>query len=104
VSQKELAIGCCESESASISHDSVAMCLRYGEIFNRTLHLPDFFCMLRMAVARSFSCGDVILCVLPVLWMTSYLHNAHKPRQLNVATQLMEAQPTCSLGRGKNGM
>jgi len=43
VSQKELAIGCCESESASISHDSVAMCLRYGEIFNRTLHLPDFF-------------------------------------------------------------
>jgi len=23
---------------------------------------------------------------------------AHKPRQLNVAVQLMEAQPTCSLG------
>jgi len=25
---------------------------------------------------------------------------AHKPRQLNVAAQLMEAQPTCSLGLG----
>ena len=25
---------------------------------------------------------------------------AHKPRQLNVATQLMEAQPTCSLELG----
>ena len=25
---------------------------------------------------------------------------AHEPRQLNVAAQLMEAQPTCSLGRG----
>jgi len=25
---------------------------------------------------------------------------AHKPRQLNVAAQLMDAQPTCSLGLG----
>jgi len=25
---------------------------------------------------------------------------AHKPRQLNVAAQLIEAQPTCSLGLG----
>ena len=25
---------------------------------------------------------------------------AHEPRQLNVAAQLMEAQPTCSLGLG----
>jgi len=25
---------------------------------------------------------------------------AYKPRQLNVATQLIEAQPTCSLGLG----
>ena len=25
---------------------------------------------------------------------------AHKPRQLNVAAQMMEAQPTCSLGLG----
>ena len=26
----------------------------------------------------------------------------HKPRQLNVAAQLMEAQPTCSLGLSNN--
>jgi len=32
--------------------------------------------------------GDVIL--------------AHKPRQQNVTAQLMEAQPTCSLGLGYN--
>ena len=50
-----------------------------------------FLCMLPMAVVRSSSGGigfidDVIL--------------AHKPRQLNVAAQLIEAQPTCSLGLG----
>jgi len=54
-------------------------------IFGNTLPIiDDFLCMLPKAVARSSS--DVIL--------------AHKPRQLNVAAQLMEAQPTCSLGLG----
>jgi len=54
--------------------------------------LPIFVCMLPMAVARSSSGGVAIRYVPPVLWMTYYLHN--------VAAQLMEAQPTCSLGLG----
>jgi len=34
---------------------------------------PNFLCMLHMTVARSFSGGEVIRYVLPVLWITSYL-------------------------------
>jgi len=49
-----------------------------------------FLCILPMA-------GVAIRYVLPVLCMTSL---ADKPRQLNVAAQLMEAQSTCSLGLG----
>ena len=56
-----------------------------------------FLCILPMAVARSSSGGVAIRYVLPVLCMTSL---ADKPRQLNVAAQLMEAQSTCSLGLG----
>jgi len=59
--------------------------------------LPDCLCILPMAVARSSSGGVAICYVLPVLCMTSL---ADKPRQLNVAAQLMEAQSTCSLGLG----
>jgi len=59
-----------------------------------------FLCVLPMAGAR-FSCGGVVIrYVVPVLWMTSYLCNVHKSRQLTVAAQLMEAQPPCSLGLG----
>ena len=50
--------------------------------------------MLPMPVARSFFGGVGICCVLPVLWMTSYL------RSTWVAAQLMETQPTYSLGLG----
>ena len=37
--------------------------------------LPNFLCILHMAVAQSSSGGIVIRYVLPVLCMTSYLHN-----------------------------
>ena len=44
--------------------------------------LPTFFCLLHVAVARSSSGGVVIRCVLPVLWMTSYLLDvAAQPRR-----------------------
>jgi len=35
---------------------------------------PNFLCMLPVAVARSCSGAFTIRYVLPVLWMTSYLH------------------------------
>jgi len=36
---------------------------------------PIFMCMLAVGVARSFSVGVAIRYILPVLWMTSFLHN-----------------------------
>jgi len=59
--------------------------------------LPYFVRVTAMAVARS-SGGVAIRYVLPVLTYDVIL--ARKPRQLNVAALLMEAQPTCSLGLG----
>jgi len=36
--------------------------------------------MLPLAVARSSSDHNAISCVLPVLWMTSFLHNGYLAR------------------------
>jgi len=38
------------------------------------LSSPNFFCLLPVPVAQSSSGGVVILCIFPVLWMTSYLY------------------------------
>ena len=39
---------------------------------------PNFWSMLLLTVAQSSSGGVIIHYVLPVLWMTSYLHNVQK--------------------------
>ena len=57
---------------------SVCACLSASispEIHVRSL--PNFCCMLPTAVARSSSGSVTISYVLPVLWMTSYLHISH---------------------------
>jgi len=41
---------------------------------NHMAELDQFLCTLPMAVARSFSGGVAIRCVLPVLLMTSHFH------------------------------
>ena len=54
---------------------SVCVCL--SAIISSELHVrssPNFLCMLPMAVARSSSSDAAMRYVLPVLWMTSYLH------------------------------
>ena len=52
-----------------------------------------------MAVALSSSGGVAMRYVLLVLWVMFYgFMDARKPRQLNVAAQLIEAQPTRSFG------
>ena len=51
-------------------------------------YLPDFFVHATFVVAESSSGGVTIR------------HTCAEPRQLNVAAQLIEAQPTCSLGCG----
>jgi len=50
-----------------------------------------------MAVARFFLAARDTFCTSGL--MDDVIH-AYKPRQLNVAAQLIEAQPTCSLGLG----
>ena len=68
-------------------------------VWKYTSDFYQFLCMLPMAMARSSSGGVAISYVLPVLSMTSYLRISQLT-QLNVAAQLMEAEPTCSLGLG----
>ena len=55
----------------------VCVCLSVRHhIFGTVRSLPNFLCLLRMALARSSSgsAGSaVICCVLPVLWIMSYL-------------------------------
>ena len=63
------------------------------EVHGRSLSDNMFLCMLSIVVGRSSSGGVVIRYVLPVFMDDVIL--AHKPRQLNVAAQLMEAQPIC---------
>jgi len=72
---------------------------RQAYLRNYTSDFYKFLCMLPMAMARSSSGGVAISYVLPVLSMTSYLRISQLT-QLNVAAQLMEAEPTCSLGLG----
>jgi len=76
----------CVCPSASIS----------PEIHVRSL--PNCLYMLPMAMARSSS-GGVAICLCTSGFIDDVIL-AHKPRQLNVAAQPMEAQPTCSLGLG----
>jgi len=56
---------------------------------------PTFLCILPIEVARSCSGGVVIRCVLPVLWMTSYLLTSQF-----AIRRWAEAQCTRSLGLG----
>ena len=55
-------------------------------------------------VRVTYGCGSVLLWrPCDTLYTSGFMDDvvlAHKPRQLSVATQLMEAQPTCSLGLG----
>jgi len=57
-------------------------------------------------VRVTYGCGSVLLwrrC--DTLWTSGFTDDvilADKPRQVNVAAQLMEAQPTCNLGLGYN--
>jgi len=58
---------------------SVSVCLSVclSAIISSELHVRSsrmFLRMLSTAVARSFSGGVLVRCVLPGLWMTSYLH------------------------------
>ena len=56
----------------------------------------NFLCVLPMAVARSSSGGVVMRYVLPVLWVTSYLHIrllAARRRHQADAARLTRTQP-----------
>jgi len=58
--------------------------------------------MLPMVVARASS-SSVAISYVDKLCTSGFMDDVileYKPRQLNVAAQLMEAQPTCSLGLG----
>jgi len=60
-------------------------------IFGTTRSIFSNFCaFVTMAVTPSSSGGVVICYVFPVLWMTSYLHNAHELRLLEVAAMLRQ--------------
>jgi len=68
---------------------------------NKTSDLHEFFLrMLPMAVARFPYGGVVIRRVLPVLWMTSYLHISQS--LLDVAAQLRRSSHA-ALGLAING-
>ena len=60
-------------ERSIVMSVSVCVCLSVRDhIFGTTRPIfTNFLCVLPMAVARSCSGGVVIICVLPVLWMTS---------------------------------
>ena len=66
--------------------------------------LPNFACLLLAAVARSSSGGVAIRYVLPVLWITSYVHakirNRRREKQhiLNVNQQRSTAFYPSGLG------
>jgi len=54
----------------------LSLCVCLSTTISSELHVrsaTNSFCVLPMAVARSFSDGAVIRYVLPVIWMTSYL-------------------------------
>jgi len=79
-SQSEQSVVCCYSApntGAEYCDERVCLsvCACSSAIISSELHLrfSQFFCMLPMAVARSFSGGVVIRYIFPVLWMTSYL-------------------------------
>jgi len=71
--------------------------LRNPTLGNRVWATFAFFTFLPMTVAWSSSGGVAMLCT------SGFMDDvilAHKPRQLNVAVQLMEVRPTRSLGLG----
>jgi len=68
-------------------------------------YLRKYVCDLYRIFAHvPYGCGSVLLwrrCdTICTSAFTDDVILAHKPRQFNVAAQLMEAQPTCSLGLG----
>ena len=78
---------------------SVCVCVYLSVIIYSDQHVrssPNFLCMLHMTVARSFSGGEVLRYVLPVLWITSYLLIS----QGCSTSRPAEAQCTRSLGLG----
>jgi len=57
-------------------HVCLSVCVCLSTIISPELHiqsLPNFLCMLPMAMAWFFFDSIVICYVFPVLWMTSYL-------------------------------
>jgi len=53
----------------------LSLCLSARQHIFDTTRPILFLCVLAVAMVRSFFSGEVaICCVLPVLWMTSYVH------------------------------
>ena len=78
----------------------VCVCVCLSASISLEIHVPSLpnFCACyhgRGSVLRWRRCD--ILCTSGFV---DDVMLAHKPRQLNVAAKLMEAQPTCSLGLG----
>ena len=78
----------------------VCMCVRLSASILPDIHvqsLPNFLCMLPVAMVRSSWQHQDMLCTSS---FTDDIIIAHKLRQLNVDAQLIEAHPTCSFGLG----
>jgi len=85
------------------SEESVSVCLSVSMNISSELHVrssPGFLYMLPMAVVWP-SFGGVVICyIFPVLWMISYLHNAHKLRlsSVDVAARLRQRGSHTAMG------
>ena len=77
---------------------SVCLCVCLSANISKEIHVRSLSHFMRVAYGR----GAVLLWRRGDTLRTSGFMDdvilAHKPRQLNVAAQLIEAQPTCSLG------
>ena len=63
---------------STICDEHVCLCVRLSGRISSELRVqssPHFVNMLPMVVARSLSDRVLISCILPALWMKSFLHN-----------------------------
>ena len=91
----------CENYSAPAGERSIVMTVSVCFCAYLSKYASDLYPIF---VNVTHGCGSVLgwrRC--NTLCTSGFMHDvilAHKPMQLNVAAQLMEAQPTCSLGLG----